>query len=343
MEETPTEKSFRFLKGMIDAKKQNKVRGKSITRQLRDEIEPFIQSRKSSVTQKNYRKWLTAFIRYCREHHNCKTHEECAEHIQEYSDYLQKQEYSASTIHNYLAGVCSFYGVPMSSITKPVRHTAEYTKSRSDNGKNIRADNNPDNPRYERTISFQRVVGIRASELARLEGRDLVRDESGHLCVFVKNGKGGKDSLQRILPENEEFVKRYFEGLGEKEKVFQAIELSNSIDYHHIRAENAKRCYEYYLNKINNEEGYAEKLADEIRLRWKLYCTKKLPDGTIIPKPFDEKLIRGTYKIKGKNKELAVRYGLPTEYNNLALAAVSIYHLSHWRNNVTVQSYILSH
>lgn len=230
----------------------------------------------------------------------------------------------------------------MSSITKPVRHTAEYTKFRSDNGKNIRADNNPDNPRYERTISFQRVVGIRSSELARLEGRDLVIDESGHLCVFVKNGKGGKDSLQRILPEDEVFVSEYF-NVGKKEKVFQPIELSNSIDYHHIRAENAKRCYKYYLDKINNEEGYAEKLADEIRLRWKLYCTKKLHDGTIIHKPFDEKLISGTYKVKGKNKELAVRYGLPTEYNNLALAAVLIYHLSHWRNNVTVQSYILSH
>ena len=332
-----------FTKGLIDAKKQNKVRGKSITRQLRDEIEPFIQTRKSSVTQKNYRKWLTAYIRYCREHHNCKTHSECMKHIQEYSDYLQEQGYPASTIHNYLAAVCSYYGVPMNLITKPIRHTAEYTKSRSDNGKTIRADNNPDNPRYERTISFQRIVGIRASELAKLEGRDLVRDESGHLCVFVKNGKGGKDSLQRILPENEEFVKSYFEGLGEKEKVFHPIELSNSIDYHHIRAENTKRCYNYYLNRIETEEGYAEKLADEIRLRWKLYCTKKLPDGTIIPKPFDEKLIRGTYKVKGKNKELAIKYGLPTEYNNLALAAVSIFHLAHWRNNVTVQSYLLSH
>ena len=92
---------------MIDSKKQNKVRGKSITRQLRDEIEPFIQSCKSSVTQKNYRKWLTAFIRYCREHHNCKTHAECSEHIQDYSDYLQSK-YSASTIHNYLAAVCSY-------------------------------------------------------------------------------------------------------------------------------------------------------------------------------------------------------------------------------------------
>ena len=331
------------MKGMINLKKQNKVRGKSITRQLRDEIEPFIQAHKSSVTQKNYRKWLTAYIIYCREHHNCKTHSECMKHIQDYSDYLQEQGYPATTVHNYLAAVCSFYGVPMNLITKPIRHTAEYTKSRSDNGKTIRADNNPDNPRYERTISFQRVVGIRASELAKLEGRDLVRDESGQLCVFVKDGKGGKDSLQRILPEDEEFIESYFEGVGEKEKVFQPIELSNSIDYHHIRAENAQRCYNYYLNRINTEEGYAEKLAAEIRLRWKVYCTKKLPNGTVVRKPFDEKIIKGTYKTRGKNKALAIKYGFATEYNNLALAAVSIFHMAHWRNNVTVQSYLLSH
>ena len=37
--------------------KQNKVRGKSITRQLRDETELFIAELKNSVTQKNYRKW----------------------------------------------------------------------------------------------------------------------------------------------------------------------------------------------------------------------------------------------------------------------------------------------
>lgn len=264
-------------------------------------------------------------------------------HIQDYSDYLQEQCYPATTIHNYLAAVCSFYGVPMNLITKPIRHTAEYKKSRSDNGKVIRADNNPDNPRYERSVAFQHVVGIRVSELAKLEGRDLVRDESGQLCVFVKDGKGGKDSLQRILPEDEAFIESYFEGVGEKEKVFQPIELSNSIDYHHIRAENAKRCYEYYLNKINTEEGYAEKLAAEIRLRWEVYCTKKLPNGTVVRKPFDEKLISGTYKIRSKNKELAIKYGLPTSYNKLALAAVSIFHLAHWRNNVTMQSYLLSH
>ena len=130
--------------------KQNKVRGKSISRQLRDETEPFL-STKSFGTQKNYRKWLDAYIKYCREHHNCKTHDECFMHIQDYADYLQGK-YSASTIHSFLAAVCGFYNVPMDLIAKPIRHTAEYTKSRSDNGKKIRADNNIDNPRYERSV-----------------------------------------------------------------------------------------------------------------------------------------------------------------------------------------------
>lgn len=322
--------------------KQNKVRGKSITRQLRDETESFIAELKSSVTQKNYRKWLTAFIKYCREQHNCKTHAECMKHIQDYSDYLQEKGYKPATIHNYLAAVCSFYDVPMNTITKPIRYTAEYTKSRSDNGKKIRADNNPDNPRYARTVEFQKVVGIRVSELAKLEGRDLRIDESGHICIFVKDGKGGKDSLQRILPEDQEFVKSYFEGLGEKEKVFKPIELSNSVDYHNIRAMQAKKCYEYYFDRINTEEGYAEKLANEIRLRWKLYRTEKLPDGTIVHKPFNEKFISGTYKTKGKCRKLAIEKNLPVSYNKLALTAVSVFHLAHWRNNVTVQSYLLS-
>lgn len=324
--------------------KQNKVRGKSITRQLRDEIEPFIASCKSFITQENYCKWLTAYIRYCREFHKCKSHGECSLHLQEYSDYLQsKGTYSASTIHNYLSAPCKFYNVSMSTIKKPIRHTAEYTKSRSDNGKTIRADNNYENPRYERTIKFNSLVGIRKSELCRLEGRDLVTDESGYLCVFTKNAKGGKDNLQRILPCDEPLIRSYFENLGEREKVFQKIELSNSIDYHHLRAQNAKRCYEYYLNKINTEKGYAEKLAQEIRARWDMYCTKKLPDGTIVHKPFDEKLISGTYRIRGRNKTLAQKYNLPTSYSKLAVSAVSIFHMSHWRNNVTVQSYLLSH
>lgn len=322
---------------------ENKVRGKSITRQLRDEIEPFLQKSESSKTRELYRKWIVAFIKFCREKYNCKTKEECAMHIQDYSDYLQEMGYKPTTVHNYLAAVCTFYGVPMQHIKKEIRHTADFTKSRSDNGKKIRADTNPENQRYARTVNFQKAVGIRASELKNLQGRDFVKDESGEYCVFVKKGKGGREQYQKILPMDIEFVKSYFDNIGEKENVFQPIELSNSIDYHHIRAQQAKRAYAYYLERIQSEDGYAENLADQIRLRWKTHCKQKLPDGSIVTKPFDERILTGTYKVRKKNKDLAIKYGLPTEYNRLVLSAVSIFHLAHWRNNVTVQSYLLSH
>lgn len=38
----------------------------------------------------------------------------------------------------------------------------------------------------------------------------------------------------------------------------------------------------------------------------------------------------------------AIRKGLLTEYNRLALMAVSVFHLSHWRLDVTVSNYLLA-
>ena len=41
------------------------------------------------------------------------------------------------------------------------------------------------------------------------------------------------------------------------------------------------------------------------------------------------------------NRETALRMGKPIAYNRLALMAVSVLHLSHWRTDVTVTNYIL--
>jgi hypothetical protein len=69
-----------------------------------------------------------------------------------------------------------------------------------------------------------------------------------------------------------------------------------------------------------------------------------MPDknGKIKHKAFKEEFVVGTYKLKGNNKKLAVENNLPTEYDKLALMAVSVFHLSHWRNDVTVASYMLA-
>ena len=57
---------------------------------------------------------------------------------------------------------------------------------------------------------------------------------------------------------------------------------------------------------------------------------------------WDEREFSGTYHLRGKNRALAQRLGRPLCYDKAALLAVSILHLSHFRNDVTIASYILA-
>ena len=56
---------------------------------------------------------------------------------------------------------------------------------------------------------------------------------------------------------------------------------------------------------------------------------------------FKEHLINGNYFLRGENKKLAIKKGLPTKYDKLCLMAVSVFHLAHFRNDTTVFSYNL--
>lgn len=51
----------------------------------------------------------------------------------------------------------------------------------------------------------------------------------------------------------------------------------------------------------------------------------------------------GAYKLRGANSQLARRLGRPTEYDRLAVLATSVFHLSHWRCDVTVSNYLLAY
>ena len=74
------------------------------------------------LSRKNYIRNTKRFIKFCREKYDCKDFESCREHIQDYSDYLQTQGYTPSTIHSYIAAACSTFDVPMQEISKPI-HT----------------------------------------------------------------------------------------------------------------------------------------------------------------------------------------------------------------------------
>ena len=164
-----------------------------------------------------------------------------------------------------------------------------------------------ENPRWSYIVEFQRRVGIRRDELRRLKGMDLERDESGYLCVVVRRGKGGKCQYQRILQEDVELIRLYFEAVAKDGYVFDQKYFENDLNFHRLRAEVAKAYYGEQLKRIKADPQYAEQLEKEIRARWeKMNVNKK---GNT--KRFKEVEIKGVYVLRGKNREFAIKKGLP--------------------------------
>ncbi len=287
--------------------------------------------KRGTVTEKTLKKYKDQAIKFsmwCKERFGCRHPEECLEHIQDYSDWLAGQGKSANTIHTYLAGVCRWYGIPMKKIKKPQRVLAENTRGRGQQAVDQRAD--AQREASPRLWDFAAAVGIRRREYRRLCGDDLVLDESGYLCVRVKRGKGGKYQEQRILPEDVDFVRSFFNG-GEAQ-VFAEEELKNKIDLHHLRALQAQRAYRYYLDRLEAEPGYREQLTAELKARWARRCRKK----------WSPQEMEGYYYLRDANRRLAKANGLSVKYDRLAVMAVSILHLSHWRLDVTIGNYLLA-
>ena len=282
----------------------------------------------STQSERMYRNHVVKFGKWCAVTYGCRTPADCALHIQDYSNWLVRQGKSASTVHTYLAGVCRYFNVPLSNIEKPRRIGAEFVRSRGQ--KLVDSRNDSMREASPRLYDFARVVGCRRNEYQRLRGNDFVQDETGHWCVRICRGKGGKYQEQRILPDDVEFVKSYFD--GSDNYIFSAAEMKNKIDLHHLRALQAQRAYVYYQELIKDTDSRTQ-LIQELQARWEHHNNKKR---------WNPRLIEGYYYLRGANRKLAQEHGLPTQYDKLAVMAVSVFMLSHWRTDVTICDYLLA-
>lgn len=256
--------------------------------------------------------------------------------LQEYEKELEASGYSASTIHRRLAAPCKATNISMSEIEKPKRTSGKITRSRNEKA-NRQGKREIESEKYNRLVTFQKAVGIRRAELARLTATDLTEDESGYLCVNVSRGKGGKRQLQRILPEDEGTVLEIFQAADPEQKLFSKEEMQNKIDLHGLRREHAQRAYKYYADRLKNEPGYKYELRKELAARYREF--HRLGDSN---KRFLHDIMNEeSYKLRGENRQKAIEQSKETEYNRLALMAVSVLHLSHWRLDVTVTNYLI--
>ena len=302
---------------------------------------------KSNKTRRNYLKACASFDKW-RKHvglSNKTVRSDPRGALIQWRDALISEGYAASTIHTYIAGAACGLGVDM---TKIARHgTAENkTKSLGCSERHIAAMKKASNADI---VRFQQMVGGRRSALMRLRGRDLTLDESAQICVAFYGDKGGKTQKQRILPEYQEEVRAFFERVDPDQLLFPAI--SKELDLHYLRAEAAKNAYRFYEKLCSTSEGRAE-MRRQLWARYtdpeigcKAYLlakergdTKRMQRHLYL---FQQEIADGQYHLRGSNRRVALKRGLPTSLDRLSLACVSTFHLSHFRNEITVKHYML--
>lgn len=302
-------------------------------------IEAALKGITDNQTVTAYKKDCKLFAAYCKEQ-GVKRPDQLQgrekELLQAYEKELEAAGYSAATIHRRLAAPCKGIGVSMSEIEKPKRTSGKITRSRNEKA-NRQGKREIEDERYSRLVTFQRAVGIRRAELARLTATDLTTDESGYLCVYVAKGKGGKRQLQRLLPEDEGTVLEIFQAADPGQKLFSKEEMQNKIDLHGIRREHAQKAYKYYADRLENEPGYKYELRKELAARYREFHRPGDSNKRFLHDIMNEE----PYRLRGENRQKAIEQGKETEYNRLALMAISVFCLSHWRSDVTVTNYLI--
>lgn len=296
-----------------------------------------------SRTIKTYKTGISNFVDWTKSQNLKKPSLVTVDIIQAYEKELEKRGCSPATIHTRLAPVCKGFKISMAEIDKPRRKSAEISRSRMSES-NLQGKREAVKAKFARLTAFQRVVGIRRAELRKLRAEDVQR-RNGVLCVHVRQGKGGKEQWQHILPKDEKTVLEIVEGLKPEDKIFTEYELNNKIDLHGLRAAHARDCYDYYLAKLQDPEYRLQAINDLVYTfaDGNKRLERKDPDkyNSKLNKFLNDITNEKPYKLRGDNRIKALEEHRPLEYDRLALMMVSVYHLSHWRLDVTVTNYML--
>ncbi|HEL2111269.1 TPA: site-specific integrase [Streptococcus suis] len=300
----------------------------------------------NNTSRTSYKRSATRFAKWAKENNIKKISDITEEVLQKYHDDLKNdpKQYTPATLHTYLAPITKAAGINLNRIKKQKRSSDKIVRGRQLEA-NAQGKRQELNSLFSRLIEFQKVVGIRRNELKNLKGQDLKYDEYGNCYVLVKRGKGGKKQMQYILPKDIKLVKQTFLGIGENEPVFSDKEMNNQINLHALRAQHSRDSYFYYLEKIQENPQMRQAFSNLLIKKWEEGHQKLKNEST---KQYERQrrnfiydLRAEVYVLRGTNKAKAIASGMPMAYDRLALMAVSVLNLSHWRLSVTVTNYIL--
>ncbi len=291
----------------------------------------------SKITLQTYLAEVERYARWLKDHGikmRCSEHE-AAEQVPQYLLELVRAGRSPSTIHTAAAALCKALpgtGLAMADLPHPRRTHAPRKGRAAAPSLRKRSDADQLNPKYRRLVDFAKVVGLRRDEYRNLRGRDLTHID-GHAYVIVEQGKGGKMQYQRIDDVDAPLVESYFVGLEPDDPVFLHDEMKNKINLHRLRREHAQEMYRRYLSRLEADPTYRGQLLNEIKGAFQRAGQdwRRSPDMQRLATP---------YVCRGHVRRSLDGAGRTVTYDRLALMAASVFHLAHWRCDVTVKNYM---
>ena len=317
------------------AKKQRRL---SVTQQIMVEVKESLNRYQHDLTRQQYTRNMKYFVQYCREKHNCRILDECRAHIDEYINTLIDNGMSACTIHTYAAAISATLRIPLNTIKKPKRIISEFTRGRKEI-QYLHSSQDLENPAYKRLIDFAKKVGIRREEYAKLKKSSWTIDPStGKHAIFVARGKHGKEQYQLVRDEDVPWFENFFAEVPDDRYIFSKAEMNNHLNLHRFRADNAKRWYAELEQKLKDDPSYADIMIEQIKAR---YVHSRDP-RTGKPKHFDPKSVEGFYFLRKSLRQKQISENKPIKFNRLIVKYVSIFCLSHYRESVCIQNYLLA-
>ena len=191
-------------------------------------------------TYQNYLVKGCAFVKWVKEHHNCRTLDDARKYVDAYIQKHIDQGYSPYTQKLIACALAKVYGCSTKDFTPTqVRHRANITRSRG--SKAIFSES-----KNKEFVDFCKSTGLRRHEIKILKPENLSFDESTgkYMLVNIK-GKGGRLRDCPIL--SKEAVER-IQSTPANQNVWSKI--PSRADIHSYRADYCKSIYRLHARPI---------------------------------------------------------------------------------------------
>lgn len=214
----------------------------------------------SIQTMRNYHKYCGRYLNWVRQ--NYPGVKDLAQAEQYLIPYLRSREFAhelaATTQKAHISGLQKLYpGAYLDYVRQSVKpNVAEYTKSRRKSSDELAKIKQ----KYPDTVHLLEHTGLRRSELAKLTGKDLIRDDQGRLCIRVERSKGGRSRLAPVIGSAEDMarIETLFKGREQHLRLFAKV--PKAIDTNYYRGQYAQAMYQEL-----------ERPLDELKRSDKLY------------------------------------------------------------------------